>query len=224
VATTSSRNNDVDPKETIASQVIGFLFRNAIVARVRAERRLLRILLEALLLASVVAILGWTYAGLPLSLCFSAVLVLFAEAFLQVHFADAYSLYHGWTTVRRQAYLTFGVFVLSRLALGEILGVPSPVAVYADIEARAGWIEAFRNNTAPSSALFEVLLDIPLMVASIALVVRRSRRALVFFTVQAVVFLFLAAMPITRSAFHACIQTNGVIVCTWKLLFSGFGS
>src|SRR6187549_3449410 len=104
--------------ETMTSQVIGILFRNAIVARVRSERRLLRILLEAFVLASVVAILGRMYGGLPLSLCFSAILALFAEALFQVHFAEAYRLYDAWTNFRRHAYFTGATFCLSRLVVG----------------------------------------------------------------------------------------------------------
>ena len=208
MTTKSSSDNDVDVAETLTSQVIGFFFRNAIVARIRAERRLLRVLLEALVLASMVAIFGRTYMGLPLSLCFSAVIALVAEAFLQVHFAVAYKLYGAWTTFRRQAYLTVGAFFLSRLVLGDILGVPSPADSLRDIQTRGG---------------LELLLDIPLVIVSMAAVVKKSRKALIFFNVLAIVFMFLTAMPIPRAAYHACIPANGVIVCTWKLLFTGFG-
>lgn len=220
--TIRSRDHDVNVTDTVTSQVVGVLFRNAIVARVRAERRFLRILLEALLLASVVAILGRMYVGLPLSLCFSAVIALFAEAILQVHFADAHKLYRAWTTFRRQAYLIAGAFFLSRLVLGDILGVPSPADFYAAIQARGGLIETFWNHAAPNDALREMLLDIPLVLASMAAVIRKSKKAMVFYNVLAIVFIFMSLMPRTRSAFHACIPVNGVVACTWKLLFTGF--
>ena len=219
---TPSRDHDGDLTKTVTSDVIGLLFRNAIVARVRAEPRLLPILLEALVLASVVASLGRMYVGLPLSLCFFAVIGLFAEAILQVHFSDAHKLYKAWTTFRRQAYLTAGAFFMSRLALGEILGVPSPADVYATIQARGGLIEAFWNHVPPNDAVLEIVLDIPLVLVSMAAVVNRSKKALGFFYVLASVFIFFALLPRTRSAFHACIPVNGVVGCTWKLLFTGF--
>ena len=208
--------------EAMTSQVIRFLFRNAIVARVRSEPRVLRILLEAAVLASVVAILSSTYVGLPLSLCFWAVLALFAEALFQVHFAEAYQLYNAWTTFRRQAYLTVAAFFLARLAVGYILGIPTPADVYADILAHGGLTETFWNHPVPDAVLFEVLLDIPLVFVSMAAVVKRSKKALTFFSVLAVVFAVMTALPLTRSAFHECIPAHGLLPCTWKLLFTGF--
>ena len=128
----SSKSDDVSThlQEAAVDAIAKHLFGQAILASVRRNPVLRHTLWEAFFCASLAALVGRFQFGLPLWTCFAAILVLYAEAIAQVHYANFYDLYRKWTTFRRRVYLAAFVFAFLRFMVWKGFGIP-PAEAYA---------------------------------------------------------------------------------------------
>lgn len=212
---TSPREHTSEVTDALVKSVLKRVVGSAIVARVRANPTIRNVLLEAIIVSLAIGIVGHTFIGIPASACFFATLVLFAEAALQVHFANVYSVYREWTTFRRKAYLIVGIVVFVHMLVADALQIATPAEVYAELVRLGGLREMFLHNTATNEVLLAMCLDVLLLMASVAAVFENSRRAwrkLLFVTV---VSFLLILRPVNWRAVDECFATRGLISCVF---------
>jgi hypothetical protein len=172
------------------------LFGQAILAAVRRNPVLRRTLWEAFFYAFAAATIGHFQFGLPLLTCFFTVLVLYAEAIAQVHYAELYALYCKWTTFRRRAYLTVFLYIVLRFVVWKGFGLP-PADAYVELVHAGGFIHLLWYGNAPLLVLQEVALTFLLGTISCLIVFHRHRRAVLSASALVGVAAMFWAMPLT---------------------------
>jgi hypothetical protein len=210
---------ETEASGSLTKSILRHLFGAAIVARVRATPAIRSVLIEAVLFAVAVGILGRQIIGLPVAVCFSATLVLFAEGVCQVHYANAYAAYKEWTQFRRLSYLTIGLIVGMRLLAGQGLPILSPEEIHAKVVLLGGFWEMFWQGTASHDVLLEVSLDAFLLLISHAAVFQSDRSARRAIAVVVVVSVLMILKPIDWQAADECVVQNGSVGCFFKWLF-----
>ena len=192
----STNNDDVAFQKAAIGTIAKRLFGHAILASVRRNAVLRRTLWEAFLCASIAALVGRFQFGLPLLTCFLAILVLYAEAIAQVHYAELYNLYRKWTTFRRRVYLAAFVFAFLRLMVWKGFGIP-PAEAYAAMARAGGFMHVFWYGNAPAIVLLELQLTLVLGYLSCLIVFHKHRRAVSVAAALVAVAVVFWAMPLS---------------------------
>lgn len=187
-------------QEAAIGRIAKHIFGEAILASVRKNPVLLRTLWEAFFYALTAALVGRFQFGLPLLTCFLAIFVLYAEAIVQVHYAELWDLYCKWTTFRRRFYLAAFVFAFLRFMVWKGFGIP-PAEAYAALERAGGLIQVFWLGNAPAIVLMELELTIILGTLSCLIVFRKHRRAVFAAAAITAVAAMFWAMPATDQEF-----------------------
>lgn len=208
---TSPREHTSEVTDALVKSVLKRVVGSAIVARVRANPTIRNVLLEAVIVAVVIGVVGHKLVGIPISVCFFATLVLFAEAVLQVHFSNIHALYREWTTFRRKAYLTVGIVLFAHMLVAEALQIATPAEIYAEVVRLGGFREMFLHNTATNEVLLAMCLDVLLLMAAVPAVFEQSRRAWRQLLVVTVISVLLVLRPINWRAVDECFATRGLI-------------